>query len=432
MLYETAELFYSVKLRRNLSDGSERVPFGAAHYSYGAVADKFVTALRRLNVSLRELARPEIYPPLKPDGRRPLHLCFKPYEEIRLLHGALNIAHVAWEFAKLPHRADWPLGDPRRLNPFSDYLHMIKIPDRVWVGCEYTKNVFLKYGVANVDVVPAPIQTPIPLERGFAEVRSIARSIALHRIADLDVIKLDGRVAQRPAPFLIEQNRVKLGEALKDSRNVFVTVANPGDLRKNLPAIIDGFSLAAQRTPGLTLILKATIESSIESVRTVISETLPKRYSEQERTFGDITPTGVYILAERLSDDDLLALQASADFYLSAAIAEGQNLPLQEAMSVGTVPIAPANTAMADYIVPENAIVVPFSLRRAPACFESAYGLGEIEAPWVTSEAVAAAVETAAAASPQQRAERGRAAWETMKSHYSGAILARRIAELCC
>ena len=431
MQSESVELFYSVKLRRNLSDGSERVPFGAAHYSYGAVADKFVTALKKLNISLRELARPEIYPPPSPDGRRPLHICFKPYEEIRVLHGAINIAHVAWEFAKLPHRADWPLGDARRLNPFSDYLHMLKIPERVWVGCEYTKNVFLKYGVANVDVVPAPIQTPIPLERGFSDVRTLARSIAQHRIADLDLVKLDGRVAQRPAPALIEQNRVKLGAVLKDSKSMFVTVANPGDLRKNLPALIDGFSLAAQRTPGLALILKATIENSIESVRTVISETLPKRYSEQERTFGDITPTGVYILTERLSDDDLTALQACSDFYLSAALAEGQNLPLQEAMSVGTAPIAPANTAMADYIFPDNAIVVPFTMRRAPACFEAAYGLGEIETPWVSAEAVAAAVETAAAASPQQRAACGRAAWETIKSRYSGALRARRIADLC-
>ena len=431
MQSENAELLYSVKLRRNLSDGSERVPLGAAHYSYGAVADKFVAALKKVNVPVREVARPEIYPLLKPGARKPLHICFKPYEEIRLLHGAINVAHVAWEFAKLPHRGDWPLGDPRRLSPFSDYLHMLKIPDHVWVGCEYTKNVFLKYGVTNVEVVPAPIQTPIPLERGFSEVRTLARSIAQHRISDLDVVRLDGRVTQRPAPALIDQNRVKLAQVLKDSKSVFVTVANPGDLRKNLPAIIDGFSLAAQRKPGLALIFKATIESSIESVRTIISETLPKRYGEQEKTFGDISPTGVYILAERLSDDDLVALQASSDFYLSAAFAEGQNLPLQEAMSVGTVPIAPANTAMADYIFPDNAIVVPFRMRRAPQCFESAYGLSAIETPWISSEAVAAAVEAAAAESPQQRAARGQAAWETIKCRYSGAIVSRRIAELC-
>ena len=51
-----------------------------------------------------------------------------------------------------------------------------------------------------------------------------------------------------------------------------------------------------------------------------------------------------------LSEAQMTALYSLADFYLCTSVAEGQNLPLLEAMAHGTVPVTTANTAMLDYI----------------------------------------------------------------------------------
>ena len=52
------------------------------------------------------------------------------------------------------------------------------------------------------------------------------------------------------------------------------------------------------------------------------------------------------------------ALYCIADFYICTSAAEGQNLPLLEAMAHGSVPVSTGNTAMADYITADNAFQI--------------------------------------------------------------------------
>ena len=54
------------------------------------------------------------------------------------------------------------------------------------------------------------------------------------------------------------------------------------------------------------------------------------------------------------------ALYEAADFYLCTSIAEGQNLPMLEAMSFGVVPVSPRHTAMRDYLDNDNSVEVSF------------------------------------------------------------------------
>ena len=60
-----------------------------------------------------------------------------------------------------------------------------------------------------------------------------------------------------------------------------------------------------------------------------------------------------------LTDLEMSNLMNGSDFYLCASIAEGQNIPILEAMYHGCLPISTRNTAMADYLTDENCVVVP-------------------------------------------------------------------------
>jgi glycosyltransferase involved in cell wall biosynthesis len=67
----------------------------------------------------------------------------------------------------------------------------------------------------------------------------------------------------------------------------------------------------------------------------------------------------IVITSQFLTDDEMSAMYGAADFYLCTSVAEGQNLPLLEAMAHGVVPVTPDHTAMSDYDSEHNGIIVP-------------------------------------------------------------------------
>ena len=58
----------------------------------------------------------------------------------------------------------------------------------------------------------------------------------------------------------------------------------------------------------------------------------------------------VVVIVDYLSDDELLGLFRATTFYVNTSRAEGACLPLQQALACGRPAIAPAHTAMADYM----------------------------------------------------------------------------------
>jgi glycosyltransferase involved in cell wall biosynthesis len=58
----------------------------------------------------------------------------------------------------------------------------------------------------------------------------------------------------------------------------------------------------------------------------------------------------IVVITEYLSDDELLELFRATTFYVNTSRAEGACLPLQQALASGRPAIAPAQTAMADYM----------------------------------------------------------------------------------
>ena len=59
-----------------------------------------------------------------------------------------------------------------------------------------------------------------------------------------------------------------------------------------------------------------------------------------------------------ISSNEYDALIGATSYIVDASRSEGQCLPLMEYMSCGVPAIAPDNTAMADYINPDNAFIV--------------------------------------------------------------------------
>ena len=424
------DLYYSVKLRRNLSEATT-LPPGAAHYSYSLVAQKFLDMFHGAGLVPVELERPEIYV-TPPHGirKRAVHIMFKPFQELRLLKKAHNIAHVAWEFEDLPRLDSWAIGDERRRDPFADYIHMLSLPDRVWVGCQFSKSVFSKFGISNVDVVPAPIETPTLGRSTLEDYRRSKARIAISKLKTVKAVRLSSNLLGNPDSAVYDEHVVSATTLVGADRNVFLLVANPGDLRKNLPALIDGFSLAAQADPTLVLLIKLTIDNKHVTLPGVLKHQLPRLYANEELALGDVTPTNIFLINDYLDSDRLQALYWSADFYLSAAIAEGQNLPLQEAMAIGTIPVVANHTAMADYVTADNAVLIDWQPRRATSAFEHAYGLRDFSVPHIDAHAVTRAVKDAARLSVTERTQKREHSAKVIRDCYANDVIATRVSEV--
>lgn len=359
-------------------------------------------------------------------GRPAVHLIFKPFQEFRLLNRAFNVAHLAWEFASLPTRADWKPGDPRRRDPFADYVQMLKIPDRLWVGSRFAQEVFGRYGINNVDVIPAPIAVAHRDLSDLRRARELAAAIARRELNQFHGIRLNRALQPGTDPTQLAEYSVKLGSIVRGNTTVFLSVASPGDLRKNLPALIDGFAIA-KKDENARLVLKLVIDNEVVKIQDVIGRLLPQRYRELEKDFGHVVDDHIYLVHDYLPQEALRALYLCADFYLCCSFAEGQNLPLQEAMAEGVIPVAPAHTAMADYLDEVNAVLVRSREAEAPFAFESAYGLQNLSVATITAEDVAEAVEQAMMLDQQTIWAKRSAAQETIRNGYAESVVAQKM-----
>jgi glycosyltransferase involved in cell wall biosynthesis len=393
---------------------------GRQHYSYTIARRKFEAALRYLDLQIHDMPRPEIY--AAPVSRRFLsgtcrHLIFKPAEWIRLLKDAQNIACIAWEFDKL---AAPRIPGPH--HPFQDMRRMLMLPDEIWVPCEFTRQVFRAAGITNVHRIPAPIFVPsvpaptkspdipaslnqvpwINLRIGFGRYRDLARS-SPSRPRRLSDILRDCYQGRQPL--------------------VFLSVLNPHDLRKNLSALVGGFLAFHAENPDSLLLLKLVVDNASDRLDNVLTGILPMRISGFELIDSD----AVWLATEFLPEPVLAELYRFSSAYLCASRAEGQNLPLQEAMAWELPPITTRHTAMLDYISEDNAITIGAE-RRPIDRPDTAMG-ADPDASWhvATSANVVRALRRFALLDEPSRRELGVRARATIAADYSIAAVARLI-----
>ncbi len=119
-----------------------------------------------------------------------------------------------------------------------------------------------------------------------------------------------------------------------------------GDARKNIVAVMLGFALFAADHPHAVLLVKT--HRNLREIYTELE-------SHMQRFFG-WGPWGcknIFIIPANLDDVAQAALYDAADYYLCCPIAEGQNVPLQEAIQHHCYPVTPVHTAMAEYLEPD-------------------------------------------------------------------------------
>ncbi|HSC84576.1 MAG TPA: glycosyltransferase [Pseudomonas sp.] len=138
---------------------------------------------------------------------------------------------------------------------------------------------------------------------------------------------------------------------------VYTTVLNPADSRKNWVEIITAFCWAFKTVEDATLIVKMT-HHDLEYYRIVLITLLSRLAPFSCR---------VVVLHGFLDDVQYRELISASSYYVNASSGEGLCLPLMEFLSAGKPVIAPAHTAMADYIDERSAFILQCSLE--PFCW---------------------------------------------------------------
>jgi len=401
---------------------------GEIHYSYVFAEDGFKRALQSLNYEPNILGMPEIYNDLsalpRPNGAEisPVHISFRSTENIRLCRPTYNISAFAWEFTVM--RQHTLFGD----HPFDNQIHMLSLMDEVWAPSRFTQEIISAHGVENVHLVPSPIDLPVRTAPATAQ----ERSANFHRIGYRMVARLWGnsRHSAMDRGQDLENTRSRMSATLGLAKAVeqgllFLSIMNPHDMRKNVPSLIMGFNSFQSVHPDAALIIKLNLPPD----RTTTAMAIDSILGKLAHPISMRSPN-IFLLIGYLETNELVSLYRASSFYLSTALAEGQNLPLQEAMSQGVLAIAPRHTAMVDYIDDGGAVIIPHEM--SPFLFPKV-AANHARAPFEVAHSkpvdVCRALCSAVALDPQRRldlADRGR---KTVTDLYSIAAVAEKIQE---
>jgi glycosyltransferase involved in cell wall biosynthesis len=126
----------------------------------------------------------------------------------------------------------------------------------------------------------------------------------------------------------------------------------------------------------------------------------------------------IWMTSDALTRDQMQSLYDCAGFYVCTSHAEGQNLPMLEAMARGVVPVSVDNTAMANYIRSDNAIVIPSTSGLFTRRLARRYGLFGVSTWYVAAEDVYAALGSAVEMSSETYAAYSAAASRTIDEQF--------------
>jgi glycosyltransferase involved in cell wall biosynthesis len=207
-------------------------------------------------------------------------------------------------------------------------------------------------------------------------------------------------------------------------------VLNPHDLRKNLSALVSGFLEYSARDKNTLLLIKLVVDNQEDRLDTILNGIL------KTRIFGFelIDSNKIWLTTEYLSEEILSSLYCFSTAYMCTSLAEGQNLPLMEAMAHGAVPITTQHTAMLDFIDDKNAVIIE-TTRETIDRDDTAVGpTSRLTWHRCSARGVADALERFASLSMAQKAEMAGNAQEAIRRGFSpgavGGLIAKRFHEL--
>lgn len=377
---------------------------GAAEYSYGFVVKALLPALERIG-PCRMVPNPEsrlLFAAAKAaaDGYRPVHLAVAPLHRAFLTPALPNILFPFWEFPRIPDR---DFGTDTRQN----WSRIARRATLILTACRLTAHAFETSGArCPVQVVPVPppesafevpewssdwtfeincrhvswggpppaeteappaadaaIPTTAPPRSLKHQVRRTIKLSYLRHVkpwlspqAQHWVTTTKRRALARwsggrdpdvggPGPDRLESHPLKLGGL------VYTSIFNLSDLRKNPRDLLTAFVTTFRDRPEVTLVLKLAACPQTELVEI-------NKLQAMLSGFGIPFRCRVVAITDYLSDAQLDDLMRVTTFYVNTSRAEGACLPLQQALASGRPAIAPANTAMADYMDEQVGFVV--------------------------------------------------------------------------
>ncbi|WP_167338351.1 glycosyltransferase [Paraburkholderia oxyphila] len=399
---------------------------GKANYSYAFAANGFVEAFENLGYYVSPVAHPEYFPvPKSNDGKRVRHISFAPPHLARVIKGGYNIIHFAWEFARIPSQAE-----NVSAHPFQDWLRMLNAFDEIWLPSRFAVSVVAPLVSKPVRYVPSPValpkRQPARDREGYA--LALARPLESLRWVPLSIFpRLQANFAAhamaRARSTMDLVRRVGSGRVSR----IFLTILNPHDRRKQLKPLLQAFCGLAERDRDAILLIKTS--SPDDTNETINQRLLSHQIADETELVPPYVSNQIWIYNGALTSAQLSALYGIASFYVCTSSAEGQNLPLLEAMAHGCVPLSVTHTAMADYITSDNAITIDSELAESPANMRQEYGMFDnFRINHVTAQAVGDALDVAFKLDREAYLRLSRNAIETVRAEYGEEALRGRIA----
>jgi glycosyltransferase involved in cell wall biosynthesis len=351
----------------SFDDTTIKSSFGAPEYSYTFVKNAFRPVIEALGtrVTVTDPAREvnAIAYAARAQGEECVFLSFNPPH--KTVHGLAcrTIPVFAWEYDTIPDET-W------NANPMNDWRVGLSLTGAAITHCRSAAEAVRRSMGPDypIWVAPAPLfdrfnsaSTPA---RGWRDPFTLALggAVAINAgKADLSLFRPERRMADAEAALRLVARLAaqpdRPSQPLHLSGVIYTSVLCPTDGRKNWPSMLAGFIWAFRNTPDATLILKlshASIEDGLYEILRELS------------TFGAFA-CNIILVHGLLSSDAYRMLIDATSYAVNASYGEGQCLPLMEYMSCGRPSVAPAHSAMRDYIAPDNAFVVASEAQ--PACW---------------------------------------------------------------
>lgn len=391
---------------------------GHGDYSYAFAMRGFVDALEALRVDHAVIRHPEYISDIRERSNAEvnIHLSFYPPERLRLLKGAYNVNCFAWEFDRL-RRPEEVLS----AHAFADQATMLDLADEIWMpsvhGAEAARPSLSK----PVKIVPAPVLKDLSSGSRDSLVKPRDLEKGLRALADIAWQPL--AVLPRIQPQVNEgsQSRQMRLQSILDVHGseertpIYLSIFNAHDYRKQIKPMIEGFLKFSRTHPGAILLCKMT---TVDKHATVNEILLREQLREADTLQPPLISERVWITRQVLTRTEMNALFDVADHYVCTSHAEGQNLPLIEAMGRGVVPISVAGTAMDEYISDDTAVVIESERKPFGQRLTARYGMYGLETFFTSADQVAQALVRAVELSEDDYASRSAAALATVKTQY--------------
>jgi len=319
------------------TEGSIEGEMGLADYSYYFVMEACLPVLERLG-KVVEIADPgreadDWYRRSAAAGEYCVLLCFAPPHRVPLHLECPVVPVIAWEYDTLPDEA-W--AGQRE----TDWLRVLATAGRAITHSEFAAGVVRRAIRPDYPIV----SVPAPLWDRFSRLAPARRDVLAAdgpRCVEVDGTVVDSRSCDfGESPEEVIAAHPRRAQQLVLDGVVYTAVFCPLDGRKNWEDLVTAFCWAFRDQADCTLVLKLVHhdrDKALEEVLAVLRR-LPRMAAR------------IVLVHAFLDDSQYAKLLCATDFAVNSSLGEGQCLPLMEYMSAGVPAIAPAHTAMLDYL----------------------------------------------------------------------------------